>query len=212
MLPIRANALEDKILKEARQCTENTQQYEKVYNIPTYLLSAISVTETGRYYAPFKLKIPWPWSINNRGKSYFFDTKEEAILKVMELQEKGETNIDVGCMQINLGYHFKNFKNLDDIFDPENNVAYAAKYLRSNYSKSQDWDKATHHYHSQNPKYGVPYTLTVMNNWDKLSEKIFDMQKPKYLSLFNIDPDASTMKKYRRKMLFISNIKQSSPL
>ena len=39
-------------------------------------------------------------------------------------------------MQISLKYHGQNFENFNQILDPKNNVEYAAKFLRSLYSRN----------------------------------------------------------------------------
>lgn len=45
-------------------------------------------------------------------------------------------------MQINLSYHGKAFKSIEDALDPQKNVTYAAKYLKSLYlKKGKDWLK-----------------------------------------------------------------------
>jgi soluble lytic murein transglycosylase-like protein len=48
-------------------------------------------------------------------------------------------NIDVGCMQVNLGYHGKAFADLEAAFDPATNVAYAARFLSELFSKRRSW-------------------------------------------------------------------------
>ena len=39
--------------------------------------------------------------------------------------------MDVGCMQVNLYHHAHAFSSLDNAFDPQSNVDYAARFLRS---------------------------------------------------------------------------------
>ena len=60
-------------------------------------------------------------------------------------------------MQISLKYHGQNFKNFNQILDPENNVKYAAKFLRSLYSKHKTWNEAISRYHSSVPKRKMRY-------------------------------------------------------
>ena len=43
-------------------------------------------------------------------------------------------------MQISLKYHINEFKNLNNILDPEHNVKYAAKFLKSLYKKAQEME------------------------------------------------------------------------
>ena len=55
-------------------------------------------------------------------------------------------------MQISLKYHAKEFEYLEDILDPENNVEYGAKFLRSLYNRHKSWNEAISRYHSSIPK------------------------------------------------------------
>ena len=86
-------------------CMENTQKFEKKYQIKEHLLTTISSVETGRWNAKEKRNVAWPWTVNAQGKGMFFQTKAEAVREVKRLQKAGVKSIDVGCMQINLAYH-----------------------------------------------------------------------------------------------------------
>lgn len=147
-------------------CGPYIQKYEKQHAIPTGLLDAISKAESGIKDIKGRL-VPWPWTINAKGKSYYFPTKQAAIAAVRTLQAKGIESIDVGCMQVNLYYHPKAFKNLADAFEPNKNVAYAAHFLTSLKKDHNCWHRAIAHYHSANPTYHIPYHKTVVRIWRK---------------------------------------------
>ncbi len=157
-------------IQEARiflnHCAPHIIQYEVRHNIPNGLLNAISKVESGRKDHTGKI-VPWPWTIGSAGKSFYFPTKEAAISAVRQMQNKGIKNIDVGCMQVNLHYHPEAFKNLHDAFDPEKNVAYAARFLRNLKNAHASWHKAVAHYHSANPVYHIPYRKNVFGIWNK---------------------------------------------
>ena len=74
-------------------------------------------------------------------------------------------------MQISLKYHGQNFKNFNQILDPKNNVEYAAKYLRSLYSKHKTWNEAISRYHSSIPKRKTRYLKKVKSYWSDLRQK-----------------------------------------
>ena len=80
------------------------------------------------------------------------DTKQQAINAVQTLQRMGLSNIDVGCMQINLHYHPAAFKSLDNAFDPTINVTYAANYLKALRKDMSSWREAAGIYHSVDPE------------------------------------------------------------
>ena len=61
---------------------------------------------------------PWPWTVRSGPDSFYLPSKELALRKVRELRAAGRSNIDVGCMQINLGHHPTAFASLDEAFDP----------------------------------------------------------------------------------------------
>lgn len=145
-------------------CAAYIHKYEHMYRIPHGLLQAISKAESGRKDHTGQI-VAWPWTINVGGKGYFFPTKKAAVAAVQALQQKGVKSIDIGCMQVNLYYHPKAFKNLEDGFEPLHNVAYAAYFLTSLHREHKCWYRAVAHYHSANPLYHIPYQKTVLAIW-----------------------------------------------
>ncbi|MDZ7712446.1 MAG: hypothetical protein U5L06_04740 [Rhodovibrio sp.] len=63
------------------------------------------------------------------GRGRYLPSKAAAIAEVRDLQARGVSNIDVGCMQVNLHWHGDAFESLEQAFDPAYNVAYAAAFL-----------------------------------------------------------------------------------
>lgn len=159
-------------LQTSQACTRYLADMEQFFGIPAHWLSAIASTESGRYHAGIGLSVPWPWAINVEGKGYWFDTKAEAIKTVRRYQRKGVTSIDIGCMQVNLHYHGHHFANLEQMFDPLFNVAYAAKFLRQNYDQSKSWRDATATYHSKTPHLGSRYYRKVYERWQDVLNKL----------------------------------------
>ena len=97
---------------------------------------------------PEQANFAWPWTVTSGRRSWFFPTRNAAISHTQDLQAEGTTNIDIGCMQVNLGYHGHAFATLEEAFDPETNVAYAAKFLTKLYKARHSWALAVGHYHS----------------------------------------------------------------
>ncbi len=147
-------------------CAAHIAEYEKKHQIPSGLLHAISKVESGRKDKTGQI-VSWPWTVNSGGKSNYFPTKEAAMAAVKKMQRDGVKNIDVGCMQVNLQYHPKAFKTLDDAFDPQTNVAYASRFLKSLKTTHESWHKAIAYYHSANAEFHVPYRNRVLNAWDQ---------------------------------------------
>lgn len=150
----------------ASHCTAYITQHEKAHNIPEGLLHAISKVESGRKDSKGSI-VAWPWTVNAQGQGYYFPSKDAAIAAVREMQRKGISSIDVGCMQVNLYHHPNAFANLESAFDPAQNVAYAARFLTALQKEHASWHKAVAHYHSANPIHHVPYQKNVMQAWKK---------------------------------------------
>lgn len=159
-------------------CEKFVSRFERQHGIPEKLLSAIAIVESGRSLGGEK--VAWPWTINANGVPYILDTKQEAIAKVKELQEKGVRSIDIGCMQVNLMYHPDAFKSLEDAFDPEKNIAYAAGFLREKMTLQGNWHHAVAHYHSATQSLNEPYKNKVLQTWEKIRRK---PKKPNILSM-----------------------------
>ncbi|MFZ0694281.1 MAG: transglycosylase SLT domain-containing protein [Alphaproteobacteria bacterium] len=150
---------------EADPCASYTAAMEHSQAIPTQLLAAISLAESGRFDQVRGEIIAWPWTINVGGEGRFFATKEEAIAAVKKLQKRGVTNIDVGCMQVNLHHHPDAFDSLDAAFDPFSNVAYAASFLKELKDETRSWPQAIAFYHSTTRQLNVPYRNKVYRLW-----------------------------------------------
>ncbi len=172
MLYFSGQAQADARLEGAQECTRHLPKAERYHNIPTHWLAAIASTESGRYHKRLGMLLPWPWTINVNGKGYYFDSKGEAINKIEEYHAKGITNIDVGCMQVNMRYHGHAFANVHQALEPRYNVAYAARFLRSNFDDLRSWKKATAAYHSKTPSRGKKYFKTVYGKWEKVVAKL----------------------------------------
>jgi len=149
-------------------CDAHFNEYENSMRIPPHLLKAISLKETGRWDKNKKESFTWPWTVTSGGWSHYFKTKESAIRAVKRLQLRKITNIDVGCMQINLKYHPNAFKTLDEAFDPSSNILYATKFLKKLYKNEKSWHRSIEKYHSSNPKFSLKYRTKVNKIWKKI--------------------------------------------
>ena len=83
-------------------------------------------------------------------------------------------------MQISMKYHAHQFKSLDEIIDPENNVKYAAKFLKKLFSKHKRWNEAISRYHSSEPQKKKKYLKRVNNYWSEIRQKKITIE-PTYL-------------------------------
>ncbi len=186
--PVLANVGDSNI------CFFHTAKVEQKENIKENILSTIALVETGRFAGDTKLGHPWPWTIAYEGKGVYFDTKQQAVKKVKELLNQGISSIDVGCMQVNLYYHGDAFNSIEQAFDPQSNVEYAAEFVNELYQKHGSWGAAATAYHSHNPTKASKYEEKLIKVWGKLKKhlasggKLYDTAHPTMIaSAFTVD-------------------------
>lgn len=142
---------------------------EQRLNIPKNLLLSIALTESGRkVHGDF---IPWPWSINTKGKGLFLKTRDELYLRAKQNIDNKILNFDVGCMQINYYYHGKKFKSVFEMTNPLVNITWAGKFLIDLHKKHKSWKEAISRYHSSTIWRKKKYFSKVMNNWAYVRKK-----------------------------------------
>src|SRR4051794_572132 len=146
-------------------CAAAIARSEAAGTVPSGLLTAVAVNESGRFDSGRRGVAPWPWTVNNAGDGRYFTSKEEAIAHVERLRAAGERNIDVGCMQINLMHHPDAFASLEDAFEPSRNVAYGARFLGDLREETQSWERAVERYHTADPERGRAYREKVYERW-----------------------------------------------
>lgn len=114
--------------------------------VPVAVLHSLALTETGRSLGP-ELR-PWPWTINVAGEGHWFATRAEAEHFASETLLSGQDSFDVGCFQINYRWHGEHFSSLREMFDPDANALYAARFLQTLDAGAEDWSRAAGAYHS----------------------------------------------------------------
>ncbi len=148
-------------------CAGEVQRQEIQHGIPRHLMAAIAKAESGRWDEANRANVAWPWTVTSGGEGRFFATAAEAIGEVKRLKALGVTNIDVGCMQVNLFHHGQHFASIEQAMDPARNAAYAGRFLKSLRETSADWMEAAGRYHSSTPEKNGPYRAKVARLWDE---------------------------------------------
>lgn len=148
---------------DSTACNVAIATAERKAAMPKRVMGTIALVESGR--AVGKQVVPWPWSINVGGTSYYYASKDEAIDAVRTFTAAGQRSIDVGCMQINLAAHPAAFDSLDAAFEPAANADYAARFLRSLYQQSGRFSTAMTAYHSQTPEFANDYARRLLAVW-----------------------------------------------
>lgn len=93
--------------------------------------------------------LPWPWTINHRGKPHFFPNRDEAYIFAVSLLEQNDEQFDIGLGQLNWRWQKHRFKDLWEAFDPNINLSVAASHLREQFERPEcnSWEKAVGCYH-----------------------------------------------------------------
>ena len=102
----------------AQQCAIATRRAELKLGLPSGLLQAIALTESGRWDGARHRSFAWPWTVTSGVDGAYLDSKAEALARIDALQRAGRDNIDVGCMQVNLHHHPDAFPSLEQALDP----------------------------------------------------------------------------------------------
>jgi len=149
--------------------------------VPAKLFFALALQESRKVSG--RRILPWPWTVNHRGKPYYFDTKGGAYRLITKLIRKGDMQFDVGLGQLNWRWHGHKFKGPSEALNPYTNLTAAAMYLREQYeshrctgaSRSNDekWKLAVGCYHrpgqkKKDKKIAAHYASGVVSLWKRI--------------------------------------------
>ena len=137
-------------------CDRAARHAARANDVPLDILLAITRTETGRTIDGHLA--PWPWTVNLEGKGFWFASEVEAKTFVFDVFKAGARSFDVGCFQINYRWHGKAFRSIDAMFDPNENAAYAAQFLKELHDEHGTWPQAVGAYHSRTPDLAHAYS------------------------------------------------------
>ena len=169
------------------RCHIAIARMEEQESLPKNLLQAVALGESGRRNEEGKFRA-WPWTIHAQGQGKYFATKQEAVKEVYRLKSEGVRSIDIGCMQVNIMHHPEAFRSIEEAFEPENNVAYAGKFLKNLHKQTGSWTQAVAHYHSADEVHGGPYQHRIYELWNALQrngmEDVSVMRKAESLAQF----------------------------
>ena len=154
-------------------CERAAARAERQFSIPSGLLQAIAVVETG--HTRQGVAAAWPWTVNVNGEGRYFQTRAQAESFVTRKKLRGHASIDIGCFQINTKWHGDAFASPADMFDPTGGAAYAASFLSRLHGELGDWNAAARSYHSREQEKGARYgekIAAVMKGFDQAKNEI----------------------------------------
>jgi soluble lytic murein transglycosylase-like protein len=145
---------------DANLCERELVRAAAMHDVPLSMLYAVGLSESGRGGSL------QPYALNIDGRSAYEPNKPAALRAFRKAKLSGAKRIDVGCMQINHHYHSERFDSLEDMFDPEKNVAYAARFLSELKEREGTWTKAVARYHAgpKNAPAQKAYVCRVIGN------------------------------------------------
>ena len=123
-------------------CEREIAAAARRYNIPLAVFYAVGLNESG---AKGRLQ---PFAMNIDGRASANASLAEAVTRFHEAKAHGARMIDVGCMQINHHYHGAKFTSLEAMFDPAQNVDYAAHFLGELKLREGTWTMAVARYNA----------------------------------------------------------------
>ena len=141
-------------------CEREMLRAAQTYGVPLAVLYAVGLTETGN-----KGSLN-PYALNIEGPSVKAANLGDALRRFEEARQHGAVLIDVGCMQINHHFHGSKFRSVSDMFDPAQNVAYAARFLKELRQREGSWTLAAARYNAgpNNNPAQKQYVCTVITN------------------------------------------------
>ncbi|WP_036261304.1 transglycosylase SLT domain-containing protein [Methylocapsa aurea] len=128
--------------EQANLCEREMARAAAKHAIPLPVLYAVGLTETGRRGSLH------PYALNIEGPSFFPANLSEALRRFEAARKGGARLIDIGCMQINHHFHSSRFRSLEAMFDPRENVEYAAEFLKALKVREGSWTLAAARYHA----------------------------------------------------------------
>jgi soluble lytic murein transglycosylase-like protein len=141
-------------------CEREMTRAAAKYDVPLAVLYAVGMTESGRSGSLD------PYALNIEGPSIFPANLDEALRRFEAARRGGARLIDIGCMQINHYFHGHDFPSLAAMFDPRENVEYAAQFIKSLRAREGSWTLAAARYHAgpNNNPAQKKYVCQVISN------------------------------------------------
>lgn len=140
-------------------CDEAASLVENSLDIPQGLLVAIARVESDNQ----------PFAVNVNGLTVSFSRQDLAVDAVKTMLRShafgSRPHVDIGCFQINLGWHSDAFPSIEVGFDPVTNGLAAGLFLREIHAKTGNWHEAVARYHTASQA-GARYAEAVFRKYE----------------------------------------------
>jgi hypothetical protein len=137
--------------------------------VPVQILHGIALVESGKKWSDGKVR-PWPWTLNSPSRgSQFFSTRQAAEKELRAILATGQTNVDIGFMQVNCGYHCRRVEDPAMLLDPKTNVRIAGEILADVRKVKTNLADAVGAYHA-----GLHPSRAVRSQWyqDQVAQRV----------------------------------------
>ncbi len=134
-------------------CTASAQAnipplYQRVaqkHGIPAKVLYSLALGESKARLTSGQVR-PWPWTLNVRGKPYFYASYDEACRALHRFMTQTHL-VDIGLTQHNWRWQKAHFSSPCAVFDPVANLNHAATLLLEGKRKHGNWVNAAGYFH-----------------------------------------------------------------
>jgi len=142
-------------------CVAHAVDAEQKLNIPSGLLLAVALVESGMDGAPS------PFAISSQGRAILARSAQDAAKHLRDRSGKLRDNTYVGCMQLSVQHHRAQFNPVERIVEPRDNVFYAGRLLVRLHGEEGSWKAAVARYNGTSTRRAQAYVCKV---WQHLTE------------------------------------------
>jgi len=152
-------------------CVTHAVEAEQKLGIPSGMLVAIALVESGQDGAPH------PFAMSVQGRPYYARNVSDAARHLRDHRGQLRSNTYVGCMQLSVASHRGEFQPLEKIVEPRDNVFYAGQLLVRFHGEEGNWKTALTRYNGSSGRRAQAYVCKI---WQSLAE--LDTQSAKLLA------------------------------
>ncbi|PWC76135.1 lytic transglycosylase [Azospirillum sp. TSH64] len=171
VLTVSGTAQAQSATQSKESCVTHAVEAEQKLGIPSGMLVAIALIESGQDGAPH------PFAMSVQGRPYYARNVSDAARHLRDHRGQLRSNTYVGCMQLSVASHRGEFQPLEKIVEPRDNVFYAGQLLVRFHGEEGNWKTALTRYNGSSGRRAQAYVCKI---WQSLSE--LDTQSAKLLA------------------------------
>lgn len=142
-------------------CVSHAIEAERELNIPSGLLVAVALVESGLDGSPH------PFAMSVQGRAIYASSAKDASRFLRDKKGELRSNTYVGCMQLSVSTHRSKFSPVERMVEPRENVWYAGRLLVRLHGEEGNWRSALARYNGGSMRSAQEYVCKV---WQHVSE------------------------------------------